>query len=143
MKRILEPQSVFFGITLIYFLSTLIIVLGQKDNAFIVDQWGFFRRSMTYPLLLLLGCVLILIGRFATLGLAMTIAAGVIYAIGYRGLVGVSNTHDAVGISDILRIWFDVMPANLIVQTGLAAVMLALGTVQLSRLLRKRRKLPS
>ena len=105
---------------------------------------GFVRRSMAYPLLLLLSCVLILIGRFVTLGLAMTIGAGVIYAIGYRGLVGVSNTHDgAVPILGTLRIWFDVMPTNLIVQTGLAVVILVLGTAQLSRLLRKRRKLLS
>ena len=141
LKRILAPQSMLFGVTLVHFLLTLIIVLGRKDNPFIVDQWGFFRQSMTYPLLLLFSCVLILFGRLSTTGLAMTIAASLIYVVGYRGLVGISYAHDVSALSlDAIRIWFDVTPTNLIVQAGLGAVILLFGMVQLSRLLGRRRK---
>lgn len=142
LRRFLEPRFVLFGITLIYFLSKLIITLGQRDNAFLVDQWGFVRRSMIYPFLLLLSCLLVLNRRFVPLVLAMPIAAAVMYTIGYRGLVGASNTQDGsvVGILDTLRIWFDVLPSNLIVETVLAVVIFVFGTAELARLLRRRRK---
>ncbi|MGH9966660.1 MAG: hypothetical protein ACREBG_02340 [Pyrinomonadaceae bacterium] len=140
LKRLLQPQFVLFGITLVYFLSTLIVVFGEKNNEFLVNQWAFVKTAMIYPFLLLLGCVLILIGRFATLGVALTIAVYVIYAIAYRGFVGVLNTNEAAGpILGTLRIWFDVMPTNLIVQTGLALVILVVSIAQLSRLVRKRK----
>lgn len=141
LKRILEAQYVLLGVTLIHFLSTLIIVLGQTGNVFIVDQWGFFVRAMTYPLLLLVSCFLILTGRLGTIGLAMMIAIGLIYILGYRGLVGVSYAHDADALSlTALRIWLVATPTNLVVQTVLAAVILLFGTVQFLRLLQKSRK---
>ena len=141
LKRILEPQYVLLGVTLIHFLSTLVIVLGQKGNVFIVDQWGFFLRAMAYPLLLLFSCFLILTGRLGTIGLAMMIASSLFYILGYRGLFGVSYAHDVDAISvTALRIWLDVTPTNLVVQTVLAAVILLFGTVQFLHLLQKSRK---
>lgn len=139
LKRILEPQSLLFGITLIYFLFRLVVVMGQVGNAFIVDQRGFVWRAIAYPLLLLVSGILILIGRLATIIFAIAIAGSLIYLIGYRGLGGVSYAHDVGALTlTALRIWVDTTPINLILQSGLSVVICFVGTVQLSRLLIKK-----
>ena len=140
-KRMLQPQSVVFGVTLLHFLFTLIIVMAERVNPFIVDGTGFVGRAMTYPFLLLLSCSLLLIGRLATIALAMTIAGSLIYAIGYRGLVGVSYAHDVGTFTQAAwTIWFGATPTALIVQVALSAVICIVGAVQLSRLLLRSRK---
>src|SRR5207253_9197211 len=94
VKLVLQPRGVLFRMTVIYFLSMLIIVLEQKENAFIINKWGFFKGLMIGPLLLLVTSVCILIGRLSTVTLAIAIAACLIYVTGYRGLVGISHAHD-------------------------------------------------
>ena len=141
LKQGLEPPVLFFGILLTYCLLMFINALQAMRNPFVFSKWNLVTGLMFVPLLLLIGSVLILIRRLSTVAFAIAIALYIVYVTGLRFLLATPYSHGVPIVSfDALRIWFTATPNNLIVQTAFASVALIVGTVQLCRLLRVRRK---
>jgi len=139
-KRVLKPQALFFGLLLIYCLLMFIDAMQAKENSFVFSKWNFVWTLMVGPLLLLITSVLILVHRLSTTTVAIALAGYLIYVTAYRGLISAPNSHGVPVLGlDALKIWFKATPNDLILQAAFATAAFIFGTVQLLRLLRKKR----
>src|SRR5205807_2384827 len=142
LRRFIQPKVIIFVIAFVSVIVAHISVarwyrqFGNRAGDFYPDNW------VHVPYVLLFSATMLLISRWWSYLLAMTVTLWLTYSLGYMGLLSVSRAQDRPFFSLwVPRVWFiekyNWQPQELF-QLALALVVLTFALVGLTRAVRRR-----